>query len=191
MGKTGAGTGEHYGVQDEIDLYFSTFAKAMAGIGAFIAGEEDIINFLRYNMRSQVFAKALPMPMVIGSLKRLELLKTRNELRDNLWNIVNRLQSGLKTKGFDLGNTQSPVTPVFLHGSVPEASNLTMDLRENYNVFCSIVLYPVVPKDVIMLRIIPTSMHTEEDVDYTINAFAEIQEKLKAGKYKSDKIGSL
>lgn len=191
MGKTGAGTGEHYNVQNEIDLYFSTFAKAMAGIGAFVAGEEEIINYLRYNMRSQVFAKALPMPMVIGSLKRLELLKTKHELRENLWNIVNRLQNGLKSKGFDLGNTQSPVTPVFLHGSVPEASNLTMDLRENYSIFCSIVLYPVVPKDVIMLRIIPTAVHSEQDVDYTINAYAEIQEKLKSGKYKSDKIGSL
>jgi glycine C-acetyltransferase len=191
MGKTGAGTGEHFGVQDEIDLYFSTFAKSMAGIGAFVAGKEDVINYLRYNMRSQVFAKALPMPMVIGALKRLELLKTRPELREKLWKIVRALQSGLKEKGFNLGNTESPVTPVFFTGSVAEASNIVIDLRENYKIFCSIVLYPVVPKDVIMLRIIPTAVHTIEDVEYTIKAFGEVQEKLKAGKYYSDEVVSV
>lgn len=191
MGKTGAGTGEHYGVQDEIDLYFSTFAKAMAGIGAFVSGKEDVINYLRYNMRSQTFAKSLPMPMVIGALKRLEMIRTIPEIREKLWKIVNALQSGFKSKGLNLGNTESPVTPVYLSGSVPEATNVVIDLRENYHVFCSMVVYPVVPKDVIMLRIIPTSAHTLEDVEYTINAFAEIQEKLKAGHYKSDKIASL
>jgi glycine C-acetyltransferase len=191
MGKTGAGTGEHFGVQDEIDLYFSTFAKSMAGIGAFVAGNEDIINYLRYNMRSQVFAKALPMPMVIGALKRLELLKTKPELREKLWKIVRALQSGLKEKGFNLGNTESPVTPVFFTGSVAEASNIVIDLRENYRIFCSIVLYPVVPKDVIMLRIIPTAVHTIEDVEYTIKAFGEVQGKLKAGKYYSEDVESV
>jgi len=191
MGKTGAGTGEHFGVQDEIDLYFSTFAKSMAGIGAFVAGNEDIINYLRYNMRSQVFAKALPMPMVIGALKRLELLKTQPELKEKLWKIVRALQSGLKEKGFNLGNTESPVTPVFFTGSVAEASNIVIDLRENYRIFCSIVLYPVVPKDVIMLRIIPTAVHTIEDVEYTIKAFGEVQGKLKAGKYYSDNVVSV
>jgi len=191
MGKTGAGTGEHFGVQDEIDLYFSTFAKSMAGIGAFVAGNEDIINYLRYNMRSQVFAKALPMPMVIGALKRLELLKTQPELKEKLWKIVKALQSGLKEKGFNLGNTESPVTPVFFTGSVAEASNIVIDLRENYRIFCSIVLYPVVPKDVIMLRIIPTAVHTIEDVEYTIKAFGEVQGKLKAGKYYSDNVVSV
>jgi glycine C-acetyltransferase len=190
MGRTGAGTGEHFGVQDEIDLYFSTFAKSMAGIGAFVAGNEDIINYLRYNMRSQVFAKALPMPMVIGAMKRLELLKTQPQLRENLWKIVSALQSGLKEKGFNLGNTESPVTPVFLSGSVFEASNMVIDLRENYRIFCSIVLYPVVPKDVIMLRIIPTAVHTLKDVEETIRAFGEVYEKLVAGKYKSDKVGT-
>ncbi|MBN2614039.1 MAG: aminotransferase class I/II-fold pyridoxal phosphate-dependent enzyme [Bacteroidales bacterium] len=192
MGPTGAGTGEHYGVQDDIDLYFSTFAKAMAGIGAFVAGKEDVINFLRYNMRSQTFAKSLPMPMVIGALKRLDMLKTQNELRENLWEIVNALQKGLKEKGFNLGHTQSPVTPVFLSNvTLQETSNFVMDLRENYQIFCSIVIYPVVPKDVVMLRIIPTSVHTIENVEYTIKAFSEIKEKLEAGKYKSEQIGAL
>jgi glycine C-acetyltransferase len=191
MGKTGAGTGEHFGVQDQVDLYFSTFAKSMAGIGAFVAGKEDVINYLRYNMRSQTYAKSLPMPMVIGAMKRLELIKTRPEIREKLWTVVKALQSGFSSKGLNLGNTQSPVTPVFLSGTVAEATNVVIDLRENYKIFCSMVVYPVVPKDVIMLRIIPTSAHTLEDVNYTVSAFAEIQENLKAGKYKSDRIASL
>lgn len=176
MGKTGAGTGEHFGVQDQIDLYFSTFAKAMAGIGAFIAGEEYVIDFLRYNMRSQIFAKSLPMAMVAGLLKRLELLQTQPQLREQLWNVVRTLQNGFRERGFNLGNTQSPVTPVFLSDtSLEETSNLVIDLRENYNIFCSVVIYPVVPKDVVMLRIIPTAVHTMEDVEYTLNAFTEIK----------------
>jgi glycine C-acetyltransferase len=190
MGATGQGTGEHFGVQSEIDLYFSTFAKAMAGIGAFVAGKEEVVNFLRYNMRSQTFAKSLPMPMVIGAIKRLELLRSKPELRDKLWNVVRALQTGLKAKGFNLGHTESPVTPVFLTGTVAEATNIVMDLRENYRIFCSMVIYPVVPKDVIMLRIIPTAAHTIDDVNYTINAFAELSGNLKAGKYKSDTIAS-
>mgnify|MGYP003875366667 FL=1 len=191
MGKTGAGTGEHFGVQDKIDLYFATFAKAMAGIGGFIAGEREVIDYLQYNMRSQIFAKSLPMPMVEGALKRLELLQTRPELKDNLWKIVRALQDGLRAKGFNLGNTNSPVTPVFLSGSVPEATNIIFDLRENYNIFCSIVVYPVVPKGVILIRIIPTAVHTLDDVQYTINAFAEIAEKLKQGKYNTEKIAEV
>ncbi len=191
MGKTGAGTAEHFGVQDEIDLYFSTFAKSMAGIGAFIAAKEDVVNYLRYNMRSQTYAKSLPMPMVIGGLKRLELIRTKPELREKLWTVVKALQAGFRSKGLNLGNTESPVTPIFLSGTVPEATNVVIDLRENYKLFCSIVVYPVVPKDVIMLRIIPTSAHTIADVEYTINAFAEIQEKLRAGHYKADKIASI
>lgn len=191
MGKTGAGTGEHFGIQDEIDLYFSTFAKAMAGIGAFIAGNEDVVDFLRYNMRSQTFAKSLPMPMVIGALKRLDLLINDHSLRENLWNVVNALQSGLRENGFNLGETESPVTPVFLKGNVAEATNIVFDLRENYGIFCSMVLYPVVPKDVIMLRIIPTAAHTLEDVKVTIEAFKEIQKKIEDGKYKSDKIADI
>jgi glycine C-acetyltransferase len=191
MGKTGAGTGEHFGVQDEIDLYFSTFAKSMAGIGAFIAGKEDVINFLRYNMRSQTYAKSLPMPMVIGALKRLELIKTRPDLREKLWTIVKALQAGFRSKGMNLGNTESPVTPVFLSGTLAEATNVVIDLRENYKIFCSMVVYPVVPKDVIMLRIIPTSAHTLDDVKYTVESFAIVQEKLKAGQYKSDTMASL
>ncbi len=186
MGATGAGTGEHMGVQKDIDIYFGTFAKAMAGIGGFVASDEDVVDYLQYNMRSQIFAKSLPMPMVIGALKRLELLKSKPELRKDLWKIVNALQTGLKKNGLDLGKTESPVTPVFLSGGIPEASNITMDLRENYNIFCSIVIYPVVPKDVIMLRLIPTATHTLEDVEYTVKAFAAVKKKLDAGKYSKE-----
>ncbi|MBR8536243.1 aminotransferase class I/II-fold pyridoxal phosphate-dependent enzyme [Carboxylicivirga sediminis] len=191
MGKTGAGVAEHYDVVDQIDVVFNTFAKSMAGIGGFVASTEEVINYLRYNMRSQIFAKSLPMPMVVGALKRLEMLRDEPEHKANLWKVVERLQSGLKEAGFNLGKTESPVTPVFLEGNVAEATQLTMDLRENYNIFCSIVVYPVIPKDQIMLRIIPTAVHTMEDVDYTIKAFREVQEKLKDGKYKSDKIASV
>lgn len=188
MGKTGAGTGEHQGCQDGIDIYFGTFAKSMALIGAFISSEEQVVEYLRYNMRSQIFAKALPMPLVIGALKRLELLITHPELKDNLWKITNALQSGLKEAGFEIGKTNSPVTPVYLNGTIPEATNLILDLRENYNIFCSMVVYPVVPKGVIMLRLIPTAVHTIEDVNYTIKAFKEVHTNLKAGKYNVDKI---
>lgn len=188
MGKTGAGTSEHFDVMDGIDLYFGTFAKAMAGIGGFVAGPEIVVNYLRYNMRSQIFAKSLPMAMVEGSLKRLELLRTRPELRGQLWTVVKALQDGLKERGFDIGNTNSPVTPVFMKGEVPEATNVILDLREHYSIFCSVVVYPVVPKDVIMFRLIPTAVHTLEDVEYTLNAFSEVKEKLAAGKYVGDKV---
>jgi glycine C-acetyltransferase len=191
MGATGAGTGEHFGVQDKIDIYFSTFAKAMAGIGAFVAADEDVVDFLRYNMRSQTFAKSLPMPMVIGGLKRLELLQEKSELRENLWKIANNLQDGLKARGFDLGTTNSPVTPVYLKGGVPEATNVVMDLRENYNVFCSIVIYPVIPKGELLLRLIPTAVHSLEDVDYTIQAFTEVRKKLDEGKYNATQIANV
>ena len=191
MGKTGAGTGEEQGVQKEIDIYFGTFAKAMASIGAFISADEQIIEYLRYNSRSQIYAKSLPMPLVIGALKRLELLRTKPELKKNLWIIVNALQDGLRKAGFDLGNTQSPVTPVFLPGSPEEASSLVMDIRENYKIFCTLVVYPVVPKGAIMLRLIPTAVHTLEDVEYTIKVFSEIKEKLEAGEYSSEKIATL
>ncbi len=184
MGKRGAGTGEHFGVQRGIDLYFSTFAKSMAGIGAFVSGESRIIEYLRYSMRSQIFAKALPIPFVIGALKRLDLLKTELSLREKLWENVRKLQTGLKNDGFDLGNTESPVTPVYLNGSTEEAIKLNADLRENYSIFCSLVIYPVVPKGIIMLRIIPTAEHTEEDIHKTICAFKEISRNLKTGKYK-------
>jgi glycine C-acetyltransferase len=186
MGATGMGSGEHFGVQDKIDLYFSTFAKSMAGIGGFIASDTDVVDYLRYNMRSQTYAKSLPMPMVIGALKRLEMLKTMPELRENLWNVVNALQSGLKEAGFDLGVTESPVTPVYMRGGIIEATNLILDLRENYSIFCSMVIYPVVPKGDILLRLIPTSMHNLDDVKVTIKAFTECREKLQAGEYKSD-----
>ena len=188
MGKTGAGVGEHQGCQDGIDIYFGTFAKSMALIGAFISSDAQIVEYLRYNMRSQIFAKALPMPLVVGALKRLELLRTKPELKENLWKITNALQRGLRDAGFEIGNTDSPVTPVFLNGTIPEATNLILDLRENYDIFCSMVVYPVVPKGVILLRLIPTAVHTIEDVNYTISAFKDIHENLKAGKYNVDKI---
>ena len=185
MGATGAGTDEHFGVQKEVDLFFGTFAKSMAGIGGFIAGPEDVVNYLRYNMRSQIFAKSLPMPMTIGALKRLEILRTQPQLRERLWQVVNRLQSGLKEAGFDLGNSNSPVTPVMMQGDIPEATNIIFDLRENYDIFCSMVVYPVVPRGVILLRLIPTAVHTDEDVDYTIETFKTIRKNLEEGKYRT------
>jgi glycine C-acetyltransferase len=183
MGKTGAGVGEAQGVQDEVDLYFSTFAKSMASIGAFVSGPTDILMYLRYNTRSQIFAKSLPMPLVLGAIKRLELLRTQPELKENLWKIVHALQDGLRARGLNIGHTQSPVTPVFLQGGAGEAQYLMMDLRENYGIFCSAVAYPVVPKGVILLRLIPTAVHTLEDVERTLNAFDAIAGKLKAGEY--------
>ena len=185
MGKTGAGTDEEQGVQDQVDLYFSTFAKSMASIGAFIAGDPEVIMFLRYNMRSQIFAKSLPMLLVAGALKRLELLRTQPELKDNLWKIVNALRDGLHKNGFSTGKSNSPVTPVVLNGTVGEAAALTKDLRENYSIFCSVVIYPVIPKGMIILRLIPTAVHTLEDVQETITAFAAIKEKLTSGVYKN------
>ena len=189
MGATGAGVGEHFGVQDQIDMYFGTFAKSMAGIGAFVASSEEVCDFLRYNMRSQIFAKSLPMAMVIGLLKRLELIRTQPELREQLWVIVNALQSGLKAENFNV--TNSAVTPVYLSGSVPEGTNVVFDLRENYNIFCSIVVYPVIPKGQLLLRLIPTAGHTLEDVEYTIKAFSEVRKKLEAGKYISTKLAQV
>jgi glycine C-acetyltransferase len=186
IGKAGAGVGEHYGVQDKIDMYFATFAKSMAGIGAFIASEPNIVNYLMYNIRSQIYAKSLPMPMVMGSLKRLELIKKHPEYRDKLWEIVNALQSGLRERGFDLGASNSPVTPVYMHGGLIEATNLIYDLRENYGIFCSIVVYPVIPKGQILLRLIPTAVHTLEDVNYTIDAFSACRTKLEVGEYKGN-----
>jgi len=185
MGPTGAGTDEEQNVQAQVDVYFGTFAKSMAGIGAFVAASENVIDFLRYNMRSQTFAKTIPMPMVVGLLKRLELLKTQPELKDNLWKIVKALQSGLRARGFNIGHTNSPVTPVMMSGTLMEATNIVMDLRENYGIFCSIVTYPVVPKGVIMLRLIPSAVHTLADVEETLNAYSQIAEKLKAGFYES------
>lgn len=187
MGATGAGTHEAQNCIDGVDVYFGTFAKSMAGIGAFVASSKTITNFLRYNMRSQTFAKALPMPMVIGLRKRLELLINRPELREKLWMIARALQEGLRARGFDLGVTNSMVTPVFLKGELEEATSLTMDLRENYSIFCSIVLYPVIPRGLIVLRIIPTATHTLEDVQRTLDAYSEVAEKLKSGYYKENK----
>jgi glycine C-acetyltransferase len=188
MGKTGAGTGEEQNCMDGIDVYFSTFAKSMAGIGAFIGSTPQVIKFLRYNMRSQIYAKALPMPLVIGSIKRLELIRTRPELKDNLWKIVDALQNGLREAGFNIGVTTTPVTPVLLNGTIPEATHMTHDLRENYNIFCSIVVYPVVPKGVIMLRLIPTAVHSLDDVAETISAFKAIKGKLDNGEYRQEKL---
>ena len=184
LGPTGAGAGEEQGVQDEIDVYFATFAKSMASTGAFIAADKEIIDFLKYNLRSQMFAKSLQMQLVKGALKRLDMIRTMPELKKNLWKIVNALQSGLKERGFDIGTTQSCVTPVYLKGSIPEAMALVKDLRENHGIFCSIVVYPVIPKGLILLRMIPTSMHTLKDVEETLQAFSNIRERLNSGLYK-------
>jgi len=184
LGKTGAGAGEEQGVQDEIDVYFATFAKSLASTGAFIASDKEIIDFLKYNMRSQVFAKSLQMQLVEGILKRLEMLRTRPEFKQKLWDNVNNLQSGLKERGFDIGTTQSCVTPVYLKGSVPEAMALVKDLRENHKIFCSIVVYPVIPKGLILLRLIPTASHNFDDIEETLEAFSSIRERLVTGVYK-------
>jgi len=184
LGKTGAGAGEEQGVQDGIDVYFATFAKSMASTGAFIAADKEIIDYLKYNLRSQMFAKSLQMQLVVGALKRLDMLRSKPEMKQNLWNIVNALQSGLKKRGFEIGTTQSCVTPVYLKGSIPEAMALVRDLRENYGIFCSIVVYPVVPKGIILLRMIPTATHTLEDVEQTLNAFSAIRDRLQNGTYK-------
>ena len=184
LGEGGRGTGFEQGVQDDIDVYFATFAKSMAGIGAFLAGDKDVIQFLQYNMRSQTFAKTLPMAMVKGALKRLDMIRTMPELKDKLWQNTNSLQYGLRSAGFDLGTTQTCITPVFLKGDVPEAMALVHDLRENYGVFCSIVVYPVIPKGLIILRLIPTATHTQVDIDETIVAFTAIRELLENGTYK-------
>jgi glycine C-acetyltransferase len=183
MGATGAGTGEHFGVQDQIDIYFATFAKAMAGIGGFVASTKDVVNYLRYNLRSQIYAKSLPMAMTLGAIKRLEIIQTHPELKEKLWTVVKALQKGLKEAGLDLGRTESPVTPVFMKGGVEKVTQLIYDLRENYNIFCSVVIYPVVPRDVVMLRLIPTAAHTLEDVAYTVKAFKEIKKKIDNDEY--------
>jgi glycine C-acetyltransferase len=188
LGKTGAGAGEEQGCQDEIDLYFSTFAKSMASIGAFISGDKKIIDYIRYNIRSQIFAKSLPMPLVVGNLKRLELLRTHPELKEKLWSNARKLQNGLKERGFDIGNTDSVVTPVYMTGDVPEATAMVMDLRENYHVFASIVVYPVIPKGHIIYRLIPSAIHTDEDIETTLNAYSETKKKLDAGEYKLEDI---
>ncbi|WP_248723020.1 aminotransferase class I/II-fold pyridoxal phosphate-dependent enzyme [Seonamhaeicola sp. ML3] len=184
LGATGAGAGEEQGVQDDIDVYFATFAKSLASTGAFIAGDQEIIDYLKYNLRSQMFAKSLQMQLVVGALKRLEMLKTMPELKAKLWENVNALQSGLKERGFDIGTTQSCVTPVYLKGSIPEAMALVKDLRENYGIFCSIVVYPVIPKGLILLRLIPTATHTLDDVKETLHAFESIRDRLENGTYK-------
>jgi glycine C-acetyltransferase len=183
LGKTGAGAGEEQGCQDGIDIYFSTFAKSMANIGAFVAADKDIIDYLKYNLRSQMFAKALPMIQTVGSLKRLELLRNSSEIKDKLWVNVNALQNGLKEKGFNIGDTNTCITPVYLEGSIPEAMIMVNDLRENYGIFLSIVVYPVIPKGIILLRMIPTASHTIEDINETLTAFEAIREKLVNGTY--------
>jgi glycine C-acetyltransferase len=188
LGKTGAGAGEEQGVQDQIDLYFSTFAKSMASIGAFVAGDRSIIDYIRYNIRSQIFAKSLPMPLTIGNLKRLDLLRTTPALKDKLWSNATKLQNGLKERGFDIGNTDSPVTPVYMKGGVEEATAMVMDLRENYGVFASVVVYPVIPKGHIIYRLIPTSVHTDADIEETLKAFSETKAKLDAGEYQMEAI---
>ena len=186
LGETGAGAGQEQGVQDDIDVYFGTFAKTFASIGGFVSGDKYIMDFLRYNLRSQIFAKSMPMPLVLGNLKRLDMMRKHPELKDKLWDNVNNLQKGLRDRGFDIGSTNTCVTPVMLKGDLGEATELVHDLRENYGIFCSIVIYPVIPKGLILLRLIPTAVHTIEDIDATLEAFSAIKQKLEAGLYKSD-----
>ncbi|HET6999968.1 MAG TPA: aminotransferase class I/II-fold pyridoxal phosphate-dependent enzyme [Puia sp.] len=188
LGKTGAGAGEEQGIQKDIDLYFSTFAKSMASIGAFVSGERLIVDYIRYNIRSQIFAKSLPMPLVLGNLKRLELLRNNPSLKDKLWSNAKKLQAGLRKKGFDIGKTDSVVTPIYMTGDVPEATAMVMDLRENFGIFCSIVVYPVIPKGHIIYRLIPTAIHNDEDIDTTLAAFEATKKKLDQGDYKVEAI---
>jgi len=188
LGKTGAGAGEEQGMQKDIDLYFSTFAKSMASIGAFVSGERLIVDYIRYNIRSQIFAKSLPMPLVLGNLKRLELLRNNPSLKDKLWSNAKKLQAGLRKKGFDIGKTDSVVTPIYMTGDVPEATAMVMDLRENFGIFCSIVVYPVIPKGHIIYRLIPTAIHNDEDIDTTLAAFEATKKKLDQGDYKVEAI---
>ena len=188
LGKTGAGAGEEQGIQEDIDLYFSTFAKSMASIGAFVSGERLIVDYIRYNIRSQIFAKTLPMPLVLGNLKRLELLRNNPSLKDKLWSNAKKLQAGLRKKGFDIGKTDSVVTPIYMTGDVPEATAMVMDLRENFGIFCSIVVYPVIPKGHIIYRLIPTAIHNDEDIDTTLAAFEATKKKLDQGDYKVEAI---
>jgi glycine C-acetyltransferase len=186
MGSTGAGTGEHFGVQNDIDIYFATFAKSMAGIGGFVASTKEVVTYLRFNLRSQIYAKSLPMAMTLGAIKRLELIQAHPEYKEKLWVIVNALQKGLKEAGLDLGKTESPVTPVFMKCELYQVTQLIYDLRENFGIFCSVVIYPVVPKDVVMLRLIPTASHTLEDVEYTVKAFKELKRKLDNNLYPNE-----
>jgi glycine C-acetyltransferase len=186
MGATGAGTGEHFGVQDEIDIYFATFAKSMAGIGGFVASTKEVITYLRFNLRSQIYAKSLPMAMTLGAIRRLEIIKAHPEYKENLWTIVRALQKGLREEGLNLGKTESPVTPVFFKCALYQVTQLVYDLRENFGIFCSVVIYPVVPKDVVMLRLIPTASHTLEDVEYTVKAFKELKRKIDNNLYPNE-----
>jgi len=188
LGENGRGTADVQGVQKDVDVYFGTFAKAMATIGGFISGPKDIMMYMRYNMRSQTYAKSLPMPIVVGAIKRLEMMRTMPELNAKLWQITKALQTGLVNAGLDIGNTNSCVTPVYMKGGIPEATNVIVDLRENHSIFCSIVVYPVIPKGEILLRLIPTAAHSIDDVNYTVEHFQKVNEKLKAGAYKSETI---
>jgi glycine C-acetyltransferase len=191
MGPTGGGADEEQGCQSDVDLYFSTFVKSMGSIGAFIAGSTAVLRYLRYNVRSQIFAKSLPMLIVEGMIKRMDMLKTMPELRQKLWHNVNRLQDGLRQRGFDIGTTNSPVTPVFMKGDLPEATGMLMDLRENYNIFCSVVVFPVIPRGQIIFRLIPTAVHNDEDIEVTLIAFEETKKKLDAGSYKAEEIPAM
>jgi len=186
MGKTGAGTDEHFGVQDQVDIYFATFAKSMAGIGGFVASTKEVVSYLRFNLRSQIYAKSLPMAMTLGAIKRLELIQAHPEYREKLWTIVRALQKGLREAGLDLGKTESPVTPVFMKCPVEQVTQLIYDLRENHGLFCSVVVYPVVPRDTVMLRLIPTAAHSLEDVEFTIKTFKEIKKKLDSNEYPNE-----
>ena len=190
MGEHGRGTSEHFGVMDGVDIYIGAFAKSMASIGGFVAGPKEVINYLKFNMRSQMYAKSLPMPLVIGNMKRLEIIDSPkgDMLRKKLFDVTRALQDGFRKEGFDIGPAEACVSPVHIKGGIAQATKIVKDLRENYRIFCSIVIYPVIPKGMIIFRIIATAAHTLEDVDYTLNAFKEIRSKLDAGVYDGDDI---
>ena len=190
MGPTGRGTSEHFGVMDEVDLYIGAYAKSMASIGGFVAGPKVIIDYLRYNLRSQIYAKSLPMAFVEGGLKRLEIIRSAegDELRKKLFTITRTLQDGFRRLGFDIGPAQACVTPVAIKGGVGQATRMAVDLRENYGIFCSIVVYPVIPKGMVIFRIISTAAHSMEDVEYTLKAFTEMRDKLNRGEYDGDDV---
>ena len=188
LGEHGRGTSEQLGCMDAVDLYIGAFAKSMASIGGFVAGPHKIINYLRANLRSQLYAKSQPMAFVLGNIKRMQIIDSPegDELRRKCWQITHAIQDGFRKEGFDIGEAEACVTPVHIRGGVAQATQMAKDLRENYRIFCSIVVYPVIPPGMVIFRIVSTAAHTMEDVEYTLKAFKEIKAKLDAGVYDDE-----
>jgi glycine C-acetyltransferase len=176
MADDGSGAGTHLGVQDGIDIYFGTFAKAVALIGAFVASEPRVIEFLKANSRSQVFAKSLPLPMVVTARERLKMIRQHPEWREKLWSNTLKLREGLRDIGYTVLPSESPVTPVLTQGSTDLCQDIMRKLREEHGVFVSGVAYPVVPKGTVLIRLIPTAAHTDAHIEQTLKAFAAIKE---------------